>query len=80
MAHGNEVRRLLGSHHTGDLGDSQHVTLRDLSSLNLFKGFRKKENSGLRSGETLRRVLGTDVDHPSSTRLVEMRKFFHFVR
>ena len=78
MAHGNEVRSLLGSHHTCDLGNGQDIALGNLASLNLFKSFGLKKNCGLCRSGSLGRVLGTEIDHPRPPRLVEVRKFCHF--
>ena len=78
MAHWNEIRSLLGSHHTGDLRDGQDITLGNLALLNLFKSFGLEEDYGLSGGSTLGRVLGTDIDHARPPRLIEVRKFCHF--
>ena len=79
MAHGNEVRGLLGSHHTGDLRNGQDIALGNLALLNLFKGFRLEKDCGLSRRGPFGRILGADIDHPRSSRLVEMRKFRHFL-
>ena len=79
MAHGNKIRSLLGSHHTGDLRDGQDIAFDNLASLNLFKSFWLEKDYGLRCGSPLGRVLGTDIDHPRPPRLVKVRKFCHFV-
>ena len=47
MAHGNEVRGLLGSHHAGDLRDGQDIALGNLAPLNFFKGFRLEKDYSL---------------------------------
>lgn len=78
MAHGDQIRRFLRTHHPGYLRDSQDIALGNLPSLNLFKGFRQKENSGLRSRSPFGCILGRDIDHPSSSRLVEMGEFRHY--
>ena len=79
MAHGDEVRGLLGSHHAGDLRHGQDIALSNLASLNLFKGFWLKKDCGLSCRSPFGRVLRTDIDHPRPPRLVEVRKFCHFV-
>ena len=79
MAHGDEVRGLLGSHHAGDLRDGQDIALGNLALLNLFKGFRLEKDCGLSRRGPLGRILGTDIDHPRPSRLVEMGEFCHFV-
>ena len=78
MAHGNEVRSLLGAHHAGDLRDGQDIAFGNLAALNLFKSFWLEKDDGLSGGDPLGRVLGTDIDHPCPPRLVEVRKFCHF--
>ena len=80
MAHGNKIRGPLGSHHAGDLGDRQDIALGDLASLNFFKGFWLEKDCGLSRRSPLGRVLGADIDHSRPPRLVEMRKFCHFVK
>ena len=79
MAHGNEVRGPLGAHHAGDLGDGQDIAFGNLPILNFFEGFRLEKDFGLRRRHPLGRVLGTDIDHSGPTRLIEVRKFCHFV-
>ena len=79
MAHGNEIRSLLGSHHAGDLRNGQDIALSNLAPLNLFKGFGLKKDCGLSCRSPFRRVLRSDIDHPRPPRLVEVRKFCHFV-
>ena len=79
MAHGNKVRGLLGSHYAGNLRDGQDIALGNLASLNLFKGFGLEQDCGLSCGGPLGRILGADIDHPRPSRLVEVRKFCHFV-
>ena len=79
MAHGNEIRGLLGSHHAGDLRYGQDIALGNLAPLNLFEGFWLEKDCGLSRRGPLGRILGTDIDHPRPPRLVEMRKFCHFV-
>ena len=79
MAHGNEVRGLLGSHHTGDLRDGQDIALGNCAPLNLFKGLGLEKDCGLSRRGPFGRVLGTDIDHPRPPRLVEVRKFCHFI-
>jgi len=79
MAHGNEVRGLLGCHHAGNLRDGQDITLGNLALLNLFKSFGLEEDYGLSGGSPLGRVLGADIDHPRPPRLIKVRKFCHFV-
>ena len=79
MAHGNEVRGLLGSHHACDLGNGQDIALGNLSILNFFEGFRLEKDFGLRRRHPLGRVLGTDIDHSRPPRLVEVSKFCHFL-
>ena len=79
MAHGNEIRGLLGSHHAGDLRDRQHIALGNLAPLNLFKSFGLEKDCSLSCGGPLGRTLGADIDHPRPSRLVEVRKFCHFV-
>ena len=79
MAHGNEVRGLLGSHHAGDLRDGQDIALGNLASLNFFEGFRLEKDCGLSRRGPFGRILGADIDHPRPSRLVEVRKFCHFL-
>ena len=79
MAHGNEIRGLLSPHNPGHLGDGQDIALGDLPTLNFFKGFWLEKDSGLSYRDPLGRVLGRDIDHPGPPRLVEVRKFCHFV-
>ncbi len=79
MAHGNEIRSLLGPHHTSHLCDGQDITLGDLAPLNLFKSFWLKKDCGLSGRSPFGRVFGTDIDHPRPPRLVEVRKFCHFL-
>ncbi len=78
MAHGNKVRGLLGSHHSGDLRNGQDIALRNLAALNLFKSFRLEKDYSLCCRNPLGRVLGTDIDHPRPPRLVEVCKICHF--
>lgn len=78
MAHGNEVRGLLGSHHAGDLRNGQDIALGNLAPLNFFEGFRLEKDYGLSCSSPLGRVLGTDIDHTCPPRLVEVRKICHF--
>ncbi len=78
MAHGNKVRRLLGSHHPGDLRDGQDVALGNLAPLNLFKGFGLEKDGGLSRRGPFGRVFSANVDHARPPRLVEVRKFCHF--
>ena len=78
MAHGNEIRGFLGSHHAGDLRDGQDIALGNLAPLNLFKSFGLEKDCGLRRRHPLGRILGTDIDHSRPPRLVEVRKFCHF--
>lgn len=79
MAHGDEIRGLLRAHHPGHLGNGQDIALGNLATLNFFKGFGLEKDSGLGCRHPLGRVLRSDIDHPGSTRLVEVRKFCHFV-
>lgn len=78
MAHGNEVRGLLSSHHAGDLRDGQDIAFGNLASLNLFKSFWLEKDYGLSRRGTLGRVLGTNIDHARPPRLVEVCKICHF--
>ncbi len=78
MAHGDEVRGLLGSHHTGHLRNRQDIAFGNLAALNFFKSFWLEKDRGLSYGNPLGRVLGTHIDHPRPPRLVEMRKLCHF--
>ena len=80
MAHGNEVRSLLGSHHAGNLRNGQDIALGNLTSLYLFKGFWLEKDCGLSRRGPFGRVLGADIDHSRPPRLVEVRKFCHFLR
>ena len=79
MAHRNEIRRLLGSHHAGDLRDRQDIALGDLTPLNFFKRFWLEKDSSLSCCSPFGQVLSTDIDHPRSSRLIEVRKFCHFM-
>ena len=79
MAHGDEVRGLLGSHHAGNLRDGHDIALGNLAPLNFFEGFRLEKDRGLSCGSTLGRAFGTDIDHARPPRFVEVRKFCHFV-
>ena len=79
MAHRNEVRGLLGSHHAGDLRDGQDIALGNLAPLNLFEGFWLEKDGGLSCRGPFGRVFRADVDHTRPPRLVEVRKFCHFV-
>ena len=78
MAHGNEVRRFLGSHHAGNLRDGQDIAFGNLTALNLFKSFGLEKDYSLSRRGPLGRVLGTDIDHTRPPRLIEVRKFCHF--
>ena len=80
MAHGNEIRGLLGSHHTGHLRDGQNIALGNLAPLNLFKSFWLEKDCGLSGRSPFGRVLGADIDHPRPSRLVEVRKFCHYTK
>ena len=80
MAHGDQIRRFLRTHDPGYLRDGQDIALGNLTLLNLFKGFWKKKNSGLCSRSPFGCMLGRNIDHPSSSRLVEMGEFCHFVK
>ena len=80
MAHGNEIRGFLGPHHAGHLGDGQDIALGNLATLNLFKGFWLEKDCGLSCRDPLGRTLGTDVDHPRPSRLVEVGELSHFSR
>ena len=80
MAHGNEIRGLLGSHHAGDLRDGQNIALGNLAPLNLFEGFGLEKDCGLSRRGPLGRILGTDIDHPRPSRLVEVGELSHFPR
>ncbi len=79
MAHGNEVRSLLGSHHTGNLRDGQDIAFGNLATLNLIKSFWLEKDYGLSRRGPLGRVLDTDINHPRPPRLVKVCKFCHFV-
>jgi len=78
MAHGNEVRGLLGPHHAGNLRDGQDIALGNLASLNLFKSFGLEKDCGLSRRGPFGRTLGADIDHPRPPRLVEVRELGHF--
>ena len=78
MTHGNKVRGLLGSHHAGHLRNRQDIALGNFATLNFFEGFRLEKDYGLRCSSPLGRVLGTDIDHPRPSRLIEVRIFCHF--
>ena len=80
MAHGNEIRGLLGTHHSRHLGDGQDVPLGNLTALNFFQGFRPEIDFGLRSRDPLGLSLPTDIDHPRAAGLVEVCKLSHFPR
>ena len=79
MAHRNKVRGLLGSHYAGDLRDRQDIALGNLASSNLFKGFVVDKDCGLSRRSPLGRMFRTDIDHAGPPRLVEVRKFCHFI-
>ena len=79
MTHGNEVRGLLGPHHAGDLRDGQDIALGNLAPLNFFEGFRLEKDCGLSCRGPFGRAFGTDIDHARPPRLVEVRKFCHFL-
>ena len=79
MAHGNEVWGLLGAHHASNLCDGQDIALGNLAPLNLFKGFGLEKDCGLSRRGPFGRAFSADVDHVCPPRLVEVRKFCHFV-
>ena len=79
MAHGNQVWGLLGSHDAGNLRNGQDIALGNFAALNFFEGFRLEKDFGLSCGSPLGRALGTDINHMGPPRLIEVRKFCHFV-
>jgi hypothetical protein len=62
------------------LSDSQDIALGDLAALNFFEGFRPKIDFRLCSRDPVSLSLPSDIDHPSTAGLVEVRELSHFPR
>ena len=78
VAHRDEVRRTLGGHHRGDVGNGQHVALGDLAGADARQRRRLQAQDAAGDRHALRLGLGRHVDHARAAGVGEVGQVIRF--